>query len=374
LTPILHKPRIVLSDIARAADVHVTTVSLALRNNPRIPEVTRNRIQILAKELGYQRDPFLQALVAYRYSSRPRANPPTLAYITNWSTRFGWRQVTAHPEFYESARKKALEYGFKLEHFWLREPGLTHDRLSEILHHRGITSLILASHSREGDDRLKFNWPRFHAVKIDYLPRDPEIHCVANDQFSVIRLAVQRVRKLGYRRIGFVMHRGWNHGVNRLWTAGFLCEQDSIPSKDKVPPLLFPQREPADEWMSETKLPVAISPTLFKQWYKTHRPEVIISKQSFISSAAAKLGLKIPRDVAFADIFLEDQDHGEIAGVRQNHETVGSLAVEILASQLHRNRPGIPEVPTTTQVEGTWFDGKSCPAVLHKNESEASSV
>ena len=48
-------------------------------------------------------------------------------------------------------------------------------------------------------------------------------------------------------------------------------------------------------------------------------------------------------------------------GVRQNHATVGALAVEILAGQLQHNKFGVPEIPTTTFVEGTWFDGASCP-------------
>ena len=37
--------RVTLSDIAKKAGVHVTTVSLAMRNHPRLPETTRQRIQ-----------------------------------------------------------------------------------------------------------------------------------------------------------------------------------------------------------------------------------------------------------------------------------------------------------------------------------------
>lgn len=43
--------RVTLADIAKRAEVHVTTVSLALRNHPRLPEKTRSRIQKLAKEM-----------------------------------------------------------------------------------------------------------------------------------------------------------------------------------------------------------------------------------------------------------------------------------------------------------------------------------
>jgi LacI family transcriptional regulator len=64
--------------------------------------------------------------------------------------------------------------------------------------------------------------------------------------------------------------------------------------------------------------------------------------------------------VAFANLLLEEPD-GSIAGVRQNHDVVGALAVEILAGQLQHKKFGIPKIATTTFVEGTWFDGASCP-------------
>jgi LacI family transcriptional regulator len=68
----------------------------------------------------------------------------------------------------------------------------------------------------------------------------------------------------------------------------------------------------------------------------------------------------VPEDIALVDLFLDRTD-GPLAGVRQNHETVGALAVEILAGQLQHNKYGVPEIPTTTYVEGTWYDGASCP-------------
>ena len=93
----MEERRVTLADIAAKAAVHVTTVSLALRNHPRLPEATRQRIQALAEELGYRPDPMLRALVAYRGRAMDRRNTPTLAYVTNWATRWGWKKVTAHP-------------------------------------------------------------------------------------------------------------------------------------------------------------------------------------------------------------------------------------------------------------------------------------
>ncbi len=356
----MNERRVTLSDVAKKAGVHVTTVSLALRNHPRLPLTTRERIKALAEKLGYRPDPFLQALVAYRGKTTPRRNPPTLAYVTNWDTRWGWKKVTAHPDFFAGALAKADELGFHLDHFWMREPGLTHVRLGQILEARGINGMIIASHQREADVALHFEWQHFSAVKIDYFPHQPKLHNVTNNQCDIVRLAMQDVIALGYRRIGFVMHRGWDHSVDHLWTAGFLCEQANLAEADRIPIFLFPDAEPVEAWMAESKSDVVAPPQAFARWFKKHRPEVIISKGSFVTQRFADLGIRVPRDVAFVDVFLEAAN-GQTAGVRQNHETVGALAVEILAGQLHHNKYGVPDIPTTTFVEGTWFDGATCP-------------
>ena len=352
--------RVTLSDIAVKAEVHVTTVSLAMRNHPRLPESTRHRIQALAKKMGYTPDPFLRALVAYRGGVIERRNTPTLAYLTNWTTRWGWKKTTAHPDFYAGALAKANELGYKLDHFWMRDEGMNQARLSQILYSRGISGLIIASHGREMGDALEFDWENFSAVKIDYFPHQPALHNVTNNQCDVARLAMQKVIAAGYRRIGFVMHRGWDHAVDHLWTAGYLCEQQALLPRERIPAHLFPGPQPVERWLNESKSEVFPEPKAFEAWFRKYQPEVVISKASFVRPILKKMGLRVPRDVAFVDVFLDDPT-GDTAGVRQNHTTVGELAVEILAGQLQHNKFGVPKIPTTTYVEGTWHDGATCP-------------
>jgi len=86
---------------------------------------------------------------------------------------------------------------------------------------------------------------------------------------------------------------------------------------------------------------------------------VLISREEFVQPQLTELGLAVPRDIAFVEIFLEPD--GRTAGVRQNCDRVGELAVEILGGQLQQYIRGIPVFPTTTLVEGTWFDGASLP-------------
>jgi DNA-binding LacI/PurR family transcriptional regulator len=58
------------------------------------------------------------------------------------------------------------------------------------------------------------DWKHLSGIKIDYFSHKPELHNVTNNPCDIIRLAMQRVIAAGYRRIGFVMHRGWDHSMD----------------------------------------------------------------------------------------------------------------------------------------------------------------
>jgi LacI family transcriptional regulator len=345
--------RVTMAVIAKRAGVHTTTVSLALRNHPSLPVRTRTRLQALAAEMGYQPDPALSALVAYRRQVRSVRCSPLLAYVTNWDTRWGWRDSPAHRDFFAGASTKAAALGYQLDHFWLREPGLTARRLSRILFARGVTGIVLASHLVDQDEGpLDFEWSKFSGVKIDFAPRGQQLHTVTNDQRKIVTLAVRRIRAAGYKRIGYVMPAWWDAFVDHAWSAGFLAMQQLMPRADRIPILAYPQgRKPGD---------YSVPRPLLSRWLATHRPEVIMSYAPFVCGALQELGWEIPRDVAFVETFL-DQPDGRVAGVHENCQRVGELAIDILSTQLQQNVRGVPEIPTVTLVEGSWCDGDSLP-------------
>ncbi len=345
-----------MAEVAKQAGVHVTTVSLALRNHPSLPVTTRQRLQALAEQMGYRRDPALHALIAYRRQARPRKDEPVIAYITNWDTEWGWKAAAAHGEFFAGAEGKTRDLGYRLEHFWLGEPKLTHQRLSDILYTRGITGLIIASHRYEIDKALAFEWSRFSAVKIDFFPHEPKLHNVTNDQRAIIRLAMRRVTAAGYQRIGFVFPLAWDQGVDLAWSAGFLAEQQMLPPDERIPIHFI-----ADTLASGEIPASAANHEAFARWYQHYRPEALISYTPFVLPRLEAMHVAVPEDVAFVDVLLDREPDGRIAGVRQNSRRVGELAVEILAGQLQQNTFGIPQFSTATLVEGTWFDGATLP-------------
>lgn len=349
--------RVTITDVAKRAGVHYTTVSMALRNHPRLPAATRQRLRDLAEEMGYRPDPVLQALMDYRGQRTPRRQIATLAYVTNHATRWGWKQAWADAEYFAGASHRALQLGYDLEHFWLGEPGLTPHRLSDVLHSRGIVGVILASQRQDADTPLQFDWAKFSAVKIDFLPQRPGLHHVTNDQFAAIRLAMQGAKAAGYRRIGFAMHWHWDAAAQLAWNAGFAVEQRTLAPADQLPAFTFADGAPNgahDETDHSARC------AAFGTWLERFQPDVLISTEAFVQPHLDALGISIPRDLAFVDIHLQHGD-GRLAGVRQNCRRVGELSVDLLTRDLQQHALGVPEFPTTTLVEGTWFDGDSLP-------------
>ncbi|HYC70733.1 MAG TPA: LacI family DNA-binding transcriptional regulator [Opitutaceae bacterium] len=348
--------RITQTDIARAAGVHSTTVSLALRNSPSIPAATRERICAIAAQMGYAPDPVLGALVAYRHGRRGGAPAETIAYVTRWNSRWGWQAMPGHRELHAGAARRAAELGYRLEHFWLGEPGMTGRRLGDILAARGIGGVVFASRAAAPDRPVELDWSRFSAVRIDRFPHEPSLHHVTNDQLRVIRLAVQRTLAAGHRRIGLVMPRAWDALVDQAWSTGFLAEQARLPASARLPALLYvetPTRPDAPE-------PHPIDPAALDRWLREHRPEVILGHAPAVLEPLRACGREVPRDAGFVDLFLESGD-GRIAGIRHHCARVGEVAIDLLVSQIRQNIRGIPAVPTATLVEGTWVDGATLP-------------
>src|SRR5882762_6787627 len=93
--------QITLKDIARKAGVSVMTVSRALRNQSNLSSETRDRVQAIAEEMGYRPNPLVAALMTYRRSARRIDKSQTLAFLTSFPSRSGWREIRINRDFFE---------------------------------------------------------------------------------------------------------------------------------------------------------------------------------------------------------------------------------------------------------------------------------
>jgi len=334
---------VTLRDIADESGVSVMTVSRALRNHPNLSVQTRDRILQVAERMDYRPNPMVSALMKYRGAGRFAPAKLALGVITNFATREGWKSSPMHQEFLSGATRCAERHGYHLEEFWLREPRMSRERFSQILYTRNIPGLLIAPLAVPFG-HLHLDWNRFSVVALGHSLAWPAFNRVVDQQYHSIRLALHRLRKLGYQRPGLAIRISSDVAAHHHWVGGFLVEQQSRPMSGRVPLFVVPERQ----W-NEIE---------FQNWFQTNRPDVILGLDEEMVIWLGKAGFKVPADVGFLHLNCPDQT-GCYAGVYHNGPAVGAAAIDFLIDMMHRNERGIPQLPKWILVEGSWQDGAS---------------
>jgi LacI family transcriptional regulator len=333
-------PRITLRDVARLADCHYSTVSLALRNDTRITPATRIKIRAAAQQLGYSPDAMLTALAVYRTARAPLTSHSAIAWLTNYRTRDGWRLHTPqlYMDHFEGASNRACERGYKLEPFWLAEPGMNGRRMAEILRSRGIRGVLLPP--QEEICAIDFDWESFATVTFGYTLVRPRLHLVANHDYRTMGIIFTELKRREYRRIGLVEHRVHEARVDHNWLAAYLVEQHTFGHGRKLPPLIV------DRWSDDTLL----------KWVEGYQPDVIVTRENEVLACLQRAGYRVPEDMGVAFHSLPERTQG-LSGTKKNSFQLGVMAVDLLVDMLHRNERGVPANPQLVMIEGSWVEG-----------------
>ena len=351
---------VTLDTIAKAAGVHKMTVSLALRNQPSVSTKTRERIQALAKKMGYRPNPLLSIFQAHVRARHAPGYQATIAWINDNPARDFWHKHPYTRGLLDPIRQHAEQLGYRLDEIWLEnldqeQPEETIARFTPILRARGIHGIILPPWRLRGLSSLP--WPDIAVTAIGSHHGPPpagwkqtqwseNIHHLANyDYFANVGIAVDELRKQGYRRIGFALSRYMDDFSDRLYRGGFLAKQWECPAKDHVPILL------------DENLDAAVSPA-FRDWIKVQKPDVVIYSKSQTLGWLKQLGLRVPQDIGLAHLALAEDVAGW-SGIDAQLAEIGAAAVDLLVNQLRSNERGAPAHPRKVLVIGRWVAGKT---------------
>lgn len=343
----LPQGRTTVRDIAQATGVHYSTVSMALRNSPRLRAETRKKIQKAAKALGYVPDPMLSALNAYRRANTTPKFQAVIAWINNWPERDKLRDVFG--SYYEGARKRAHQAGYLLEEFWMHSPGMTPERLYRILKARNIQALLIAPQPHPHMNP-QINFADYSAVAFGYSMEPSVLHVVTNHHFYSVILALTHLSQLGYRRIGLYIGEEWDDKSGNACLGATLFFQHKHPEVT----CYFSKGE---------------SFTTLGKWLAKIKPDVVVSFDS-LEHGIRELGYSIPRDIGFASLDRRPENK-HLSGIDQNGFMIGQKAVDVLIGMIHRGERGVPAVPFRTLLESTWAPGttlrpQNCPAKSHR--------
>jgi LacI family transcriptional regulator len=329
-----------LRDIAEQAGVSSATVSLAMRNHPSISSGTRRRIQTLAERLGYRPHPLVSILMRQVRNSRPSSALLTLAMVIPFSSKGSWRNYLSY-DLITAATTCAERQGYRLEQFWMNDLNITGRRLGEVLYHRGITGVII-SPLPVAHGHLNFDWSRFSTVAIGHSLAKPDLNRVSSHRFQAMRMAVSRLRSVGYERLGLAIDANQDSRVDHEWTAAFEWEQRHTIAKQRAFVLLADQAR----W----------GEAIFSRWFKAVRPQVVLGYDPSIISWLKNLGRRVPEDVGFVHLWAPDQMR-QYAGIYHNPPALGMAAVNLLIGMIQRNETGLPETPQTVLLNASWVEG-----------------
>ena len=340
-------PRVTQSQVAQTLGVHVATVSLALRGDPRISAETTQRVRKAAESLGYRPDPALAAIAASRWRGGNSCQGITLGFVSQLR-----RPHAGSDGLFRGAEMRAKALGYGVDFFFLDEyPDSA--ALQRVLLARGIRGLIVGPFF-ERAPALVLDWRKFCLVGCGHGHFEPAFHAVTYDPYESVLLAWRRVLEYGYRRpgISIMLHPPpviVDDDESRR-AAAIFCHELGAPG-GRVQPFFYTAGDPYER----------ISAGLLA-WYRKWKPDAVIhfnGMDNHILQQMAKV--RVPAQTGFAQCDGVDPRDPHTAGIRDVTEAIGRGAVDLLQQTLHTNQWGLPETRIRQYLDSQWVDGATLP-------------
>ena len=326
-----------MQDVARACGYSRAAVSMALRDDPTIPEKTRAEIRAVARKIGYRANPLVAALMSLRRQRRPTTqNTTAIAFLSSHPADNPWRKQPVYRRMFAGAVECANGLGFRLEEFDLKAKGMSPSRVRAIFDTRHVHAVIAAP-LPYGETRLEFDFESLAVVGLGLSVHEPFIERVSTDLFQAARLSVARCVDLGYRRIGFVVSQETSQRLDQRWLGGYRFAVEHHQLVNRLPPLM-----PARTHEIAHELP---------GWLRKHRADVVI-----LGNAERELPALSSPGTGLVSLSVERPDD-EQTGIFEDHRLLGHIAVEQVVAKLNHHVMGPMPGARLHLVEGSWVTG-----------------
>lgn len=336
MTPQSASPeRISIRDIARKVGVSIMTVSLALRNNPKISEATRQRVRKAADELGYRPDPEIARLMTRLHDRRQAGDAPPMAIVDLSPYRLpaGTNNYCEHVRRGAIARAESLGFIATCFHQIDYEGDIT--RLLKVLHYRGIRGILLLPPLEPVELDPTLDWTPFSVMTASYAISPLQFHRVVPHQFIDMCGLIKMLKAKGYQRIGAVFEDNFEERIHYHFTAaitllGFGDNILRIKSQKKIPTAELAA------WLEKRQPDALVSP-------------FAVSLRDALPAACKSSG----RPEIFSLGPVEDPT---MAFWNERPEEIGSDAVVLLAGMIQHNETGVPTSPRTSMIHGRFHE------------------
>lgn len=336
-----------MSDVAKRAGVSKNTVSLALRSDPQIPEVTRQRVRQVAADLGYKANPVISELMAELRKGSDAVYKHNFALMNANQDRDAFRQHPTVPDYVAGCRRRAAELGYGLDEFWLHQPELQDGRLESILKARGIRGALVVGMMKENLLPAGFEslWRNFAAVVTGVRTYDPTLSFVCVDHHALLIEALERICERGVHRPALVIEETIDRLVGGRFTAAFEHGLKNLRPADRLAPFL--KVDASRE-----------NPGVFRDWLKRRKPDAILTLHTVVEEWLLASGYRIPEDIGLVQLECR-RGCQDWAGMEQHNDLTGEAAVDLLVSLTTAGKEPLSLSPRGILITPTWKDGKT---------------
>lgn len=316
-----------LRDIAEAAGVSRTTVSLALRGHPRISEATRERIQQLAREMGYRPHADVSRVLGEVRAKGKEFDRPVLALISDYEHPLHQRKNPS--DTWKGFKQRCEELGYQPEEFQVGPHGLSAKRLTQVLTARGIRGVVFTG-LLDTEAASEMDLESFACAAIGNSIQTPCMHRATSDKFYNTQLCCEELWARGARRIGLAIPSFQEHRVEHTFLSGYL---------------VFHRLHQHAGWKNALVKDDNWDPDAIASWIQKQKLDGCVVAYSGVAEKQSQ--------VQIAEVNVMEPGR---MGVNQCHDRIAAGAVDLVDAQLRRNLFGPPPFQKDMLVKGQWVN------------------
>jgi DNA-binding LacI/PurR family transcriptional regulator len=309
------------------------TVSLSLRGSPKISAATRDRIQLLADQMGYRPDPEISRLMRHLRSSRTLQGKVGLVIIDFYPT-VDFVENSYNQRIRQGAIQRAAELGFTATALHATEGGFSLKHLIKIVRNRGIDGALLLPSVAPTRLDPTVDWSDVSVVATSNSILAPRFHSVVPHQFANMMRLIETMQARGHRRICAIFDEFFDERTAHNFTAAVNWHHHGQRT------LVLPGKMPAPEKAS-----------LVAHWIEKHQPDLVFAQASDAVADALPQLVRSRSRKPFEIVGLGAASGSGVSYLDERPELVGAGAVDLLAGMIYYHETGIPEHPRTTMID-----------------------
>lgn len=272
--------------------------------------------------MGYQIDPALRALAAYRTQAAKDASEKykaTLAFFDSESSEFS-RSMYGH------CREEAKRRGYELKYFGQPQSHEEQATFSKRLWAQGIRGIVFGPAQREFNLQ-GFEFNRFAMVGIGAFQHTPPVDSVSSDYFQGLYMAAQHCVERGYKNIGFFLVSYLEARTGHRWLGAYCAFCQHYGKK----PLIWFYRE----YPSKAEI---------SKWLKDNKIDAVLTLAEMMPRSYLKSGLRL--------VFLNDWHvESDAWCVSTPQPLIARESIHLLDDYLIHRQYGVPQSPRQISIK-----------------------